>query len=257
MAHFLQAGDPLRKRRAGRADRGSLGDRRHRLRRRRAPVRRRVPRHGRAGAAPLPRDRAADRRRARGRLAAGPAVLGPGLRHRGGPRLARRTASAALDAAEIVAITVPENRRSQAVMRRLGMRPDRTRDFDHPMLPEGHRLRPHLLYAAVARGLGCGARGGGGLMRLVVLGVGAIGGTVAAALALAGQPVVGIARGAVRDAIAARGLTAANARTRPVRPASPASAIRPRSASPPATPSCSRPRPRTRCRRWSGCARPG
>jgi len=53
----------------------------------------------------------------------------------------------ALGAAEIVAITVPENRRSQAVMRRLGMRPDRARDFDHPMLPEGHRLRPHLLYA--------------------------------------------------------------------------------------------------------------
>lgn len=43
-------------------------------------------------------------------------------------------------------------------------------------------------------------------MRIVVLGVGAIGGTVAAALALSGQEVVGIARGAQLDAIRAGGL---------------------------------------------------
>lgn len=43
-------------------------------------------------------------------------------------------------------------------------------------------------------------------MRVVVCGVGAIGGTVAAALALSGQEVVGIARGAQLDAIRARGL---------------------------------------------------
>lgn len=43
-------------------------------------------------------------------------------------------------------------------------------------------------------------------MRIVVCGVGAIGGTVAAALALSGQEVVGIARGAQLDAIRARGL---------------------------------------------------
>jgi hypothetical protein len=32
-----------------------------------------------------------------------------------------------------------------AVMRRLGMASAGT--FDHPALPEGHRLRPHVLYS--------------------------------------------------------------------------------------------------------------
>jgi 2-dehydropantoate 2-reductase len=43
-------------------------------------------------------------------------------------------------------------------------------------------------------------------MRIIVYGVGAIGGTVAAALALSGQEVVGIARGAQMEAIRAGGL---------------------------------------------------
>lgn len=43
-------------------------------------------------------------------------------------------------------------------------------------------------------------------MRIIVYGVGAIGGTVAAALALSGQEVVGIARGAQLDAIRTGGL---------------------------------------------------
>jgi 2-dehydropantoate 2-reductase len=43
-------------------------------------------------------------------------------------------------------------------------------------------------------------------MRIIVYGVGAIGGTVAAALALSGQPVVGIARGAQLEAIKENGL---------------------------------------------------
>jgi len=45
---------------------------------------------------------------------------------------------------EIVAFVVPANARSLAVMRRIGMR--FSEEFDHPELPEGHRLRPHLLY---------------------------------------------------------------------------------------------------------------
>lgn len=44
-------------------------------------------------------------------------------------------------------------------------------------------------------------------MRVIILGLGAIGGTVAAALALAGQDVLGIARGAQLDAIREGGLT--------------------------------------------------
>lgn len=45
---------------------------------------------------------------------------------------------------EIVAITVPENRGSRAVMERLGMTFDGA--FDHPLLAEGHPLRRHVLY---------------------------------------------------------------------------------------------------------------
>lgn len=51
------------------------------------------------------------------------------------------------DIAELLAFAVPPNHPSQAVMRRIGLRPDPARDFDHPLLPEGHLLRPHVLYA--------------------------------------------------------------------------------------------------------------
>jgi RimJ/RimL family protein N-acetyltransferase len=47
---------------------------------------------------------------------------------------------------QIVAFTAVENRRSRAVMERLGMRHDPADDFDHPVLPEGHRLRRHVVY---------------------------------------------------------------------------------------------------------------
>jgi len=47
---------------------------------------------------------------------------------------------------EIVSFTATTNLRSQAVMRRLGMRHDPADDFDHPSLPDGHRLRRHVLY---------------------------------------------------------------------------------------------------------------
>jgi RimJ/RimL family protein N-acetyltransferase len=48
--------------------------------------------------------------------------------------------------AEIVALTVPANTRSRAVMERIGMQHDLADDFDHPRLPEGHPLRRHVLY---------------------------------------------------------------------------------------------------------------
>lgn len=47
---------------------------------------------------------------------------------------------------EIVAITVPANARSLAVMRRLGMRECPERAFQHPALPEGHPLRWHVMH---------------------------------------------------------------------------------------------------------------
>jgi RimJ/RimL family protein N-acetyltransferase len=51
---------------------------------------------------------------------------------------------------EVVAFTDPGNHRSLAVMRRLGMRRDPARDFDHPSMPAGHALRAHQLCALTA-----------------------------------------------------------------------------------------------------------
>jgi RimJ/RimL family protein N-acetyltransferase len=48
--------------------------------------------------------------------------------------------------AEIVSFTVPANVRSQAVMKRIGMRRDAADDFDHPNIPEGHPMRRHVLF---------------------------------------------------------------------------------------------------------------
>ncbi|MBL8555861.1 MAG: GNAT family N-acetyltransferase [Phenylobacterium sp.] len=53
-----------------------------------------------------------------------------------------------LDVAEILAWTAASNVRSQAVMRRIGMTPDPSRDFIHTGLPEDHPLRPHVVFAA-------------------------------------------------------------------------------------------------------------
>ena len=59
---------------------------------------------------------------------------------------------------EIVSFTVPENVRSRRVMERLGMTRSAADDFEHPNLPEGHPLRPHVLYrlgrTAFSRGAG-------------------------------------------------------------------------------------------------------
>lgn len=51
-----------------------------------------------------------------------------------------------LGLAEIVSFTVPANERSWRVMQKIGMRRDPADDFDHPLLPEGDRLRRHMLY---------------------------------------------------------------------------------------------------------------
>lgn len=46
---------------------------------------------------------------------------------------------------EIVSMTALLNVRSRKVMERIGMH-DAHEDFEHPGVPEGHRLRPHCLY---------------------------------------------------------------------------------------------------------------
>ena len=47
---------------------------------------------------------------------------------------------------EVVSFTSAINDRSRRVMERLGMRRDAADDFDYPSFPEGHPLRPHVLY---------------------------------------------------------------------------------------------------------------
>jgi RimJ/RimL family protein N-acetyltransferase len=47
---------------------------------------------------------------------------------------------------EIVSFTVPDNLRSRRVMEKLGMTHNPSDDFDHPLVPEGHRLKRHVLY---------------------------------------------------------------------------------------------------------------
>jgi RimJ/RimL family protein N-acetyltransferase len=62
-------------------------------------------------------------------------------------------ARAALEAAfvkvgldEVVSFTVPQNARSRRVMEKLGLVRSLDEDFEHPMVPEGHPMRRHVLY---------------------------------------------------------------------------------------------------------------
>lgn len=61
-------------------------------------------------------------------------------------RAALRFGFASLRLDEIVALTAVGNEPSRKVMQRLGMTRSPADDFDHPRLPEGHRLRRHVLY---------------------------------------------------------------------------------------------------------------
>ncbi len=47
---------------------------------------------------------------------------------------------------EIVSFTVPANVRSRGVMEKIGLTYDPKDDFNHPLVPEGHRLQKHVLY---------------------------------------------------------------------------------------------------------------
>ena len=47
---------------------------------------------------------------------------------------------------EIVAFTVPANAPSRRVMEKIGMTHNPADDFDHPLVPEGHPLKRHVLY---------------------------------------------------------------------------------------------------------------
>jgi len=63
-----------------------------------------------------------------------------------GARAALRFGYEKLGLDEIVSFTVPANRRSRAVMERLGMHEDKAGMFEHPSIAPGSPLRLHCLY---------------------------------------------------------------------------------------------------------------
>lgn len=63
-----------------------------------------------------------------------------------GARAVLDFAWSALALPEVVGITYRGNFPSRRVMEKIGMRYDPKGDFEHPEIPEGHMLRPHVLY---------------------------------------------------------------------------------------------------------------
>jgi anti-anti-sigma factor len=63
-----------------------------------------------------------------------------------GGRAALRCGTDTFGITEFVSMTAKLNLRSQRVMRRLGMTHHARDDFEHPNIPVGHPLRPHVLY---------------------------------------------------------------------------------------------------------------
>ena len=61
-------------------------------------------------------------------------------------QVALRFAFETLRIREVVSFTAQRNGRSQRLMQRLGMTHSARDDFEHPLLPAGHPLRPHVLY---------------------------------------------------------------------------------------------------------------
>lgn len=76
-----------------------------------------------------------------------PEVQGQGLATEGAAA-ALAWGFANIDTPEIIAFTAYNNLRSQAVMTRIGMNPDPSRDFDHPALAHDHPLRRHVVYTS-------------------------------------------------------------------------------------------------------------
>jgi anti-anti-sigma factor len=68
-----------------------------------------------------------------------------------GARAALRCGTETFGINEFVSMTARTNLRSQRVMRRLGMIRHERDDFDHPRVPVGHPLRPHVLYRTAGR----------------------------------------------------------------------------------------------------------
>ncbi len=63
-----------------------------------------------------------------------------------GAKAVLKTAFETFNIKEVVSFTSPLNVRSVQVMKRLGMAHDAEGTFENPKVPEGHMLRPHVLY---------------------------------------------------------------------------------------------------------------
>lgn len=83
---------------------------------------------------------------ARAALAYGFGLPVHGLRSVDDDQLLRRCDAPPAGLDQIVSITTRSNVASQAVMQRLGMTTRPQDDFEYSRLPEGHPLRPHVLY---------------------------------------------------------------------------------------------------------------
>ncbi len=70
-----------------------------------------------------------------------------------GARAALDWGLAHIETPEILAFTAASNLASQAVMRRIGMVPDPSRDFDHPRLAPDHPLNRHVMFTTRAPSL--------------------------------------------------------------------------------------------------------
>ena len=51
---------------------------------------------------------------------------------------------------EVISFTAATNSNSRRVMEKIGLHRDDQQDFDHPSVPEGDPLRPHVLYRLTA-----------------------------------------------------------------------------------------------------------
>lgn len=63
-----------------------------------------------------------------------------------GARAVLNFAFTELDLKEVVSFTAQINIPSRRVMEKIGMQRDLQGDFDHPMVDDGHILKPHVLY---------------------------------------------------------------------------------------------------------------
>jgi RimJ/RimL family protein N-acetyltransferase len=63
-----------------------------------------------------------------------------------GARAVMEHALGELGLKDLVSFTSVQNARSRRVMEKIGMTHNPADDFDHPVLPEGHSLRRHVLY---------------------------------------------------------------------------------------------------------------